>query len=611
MPASNDTRLWSDAGADYDHGVRFRPGRPPRLLGGKQVQANGSHMFVVGRGRLDRSERLRSELHLPSNTSTNCDIEIIAAAYERWGERCLERLDGEFAFIAYDAFRDVLFGARDRFGVQPLYYTTGSSDVAFCSSIAPLRAVASGSSFDQEFGEEAIGAYLVSMPSERGTTFFRTIASLPAGCSFRVDTRGIRIARYYELTCPPRADRDTVRHAGEAVRERLIRSVRERSRPTDEAALCGAMLSGGLDSSSVAALANQDRIVPTFSLVFPDRPEVDESRFIDAVVNGRGYEAHRQPIDGDANAFVAADAVIVEQQEPPSGYGLANMRHIYRKAADVGVNVLLDGHGGDEAISHGYGRLGQLARDARYLRLLREVWGVRSVHGNSVGQLFLSVAAQTGPLAPIAAGGHRLAVRLGLASTHDTTAWRRGVRDDLVSRTDLVDRYASWRNLHDYDGNTHLGDLANGTIERSLEVLHRAASARGVEARYPFLDRELVELTLSLPDEAKLVGGWTRAPLRAAMRGILPETVRLRRDKVDFKPVLLSAMLDAGRATLDRVLGAEADRISRYVDVDVMRAIRVQIEQAGAKADLADVVMLWRVAWLSLWLNAQHGRAAA
>ena len=165
--------------------------------------------------------------------------------------------------------------------------------------------------------------------------------------------------------------------------------------------------------------------------------------------------------------------------------------------------------------------------------------------------------------------------------------------------------------MHDYDGNTHLGDLANGTIERSLEVLHRAASARGVEARYPFLDRELVELTLSLPDEAKLVGGWTRAPLRAAMRGILPETVRLRRDKVDFKPVLLSAMLDAGRATLDRVLGAEADRISRYVDVDVMRAIRVQIEQAGAKADLADVVMLWRVAWLSLWLNAQHGRAAA
>ena len=150
---------------------------------------------------------------------------------------------------------------------------------------------------------------------------------------------------------------------------------------------------------------------------------------------------------------------------------------------------------------------------------------------------------------------------------------------------------------------THQGILSNVIVEHAFEFLDKSAANFGVEPRYPFWDKPLVEFCLALPGEEKLHDGFGRYVLRRAMEGILPPPVQWRRDKIDFKSNLVRGMLGNHRDLLDRVLVSDASLIAPYVNLPEVTAAYARISRQPAEATLPDVQYVWRSIALSLWLR--------
>ena len=192
-------------------------------------------------------------------------------------------------------------------------------------------------------------------------------------------------------------------------------------------------------------------------------------------------------------------------------------------------------------------------------------------------------------------------------ATRARPAWTRFVNPDLAARSDLTARYHAHGRM---DAETiasertqHAWYLSSPRLAHAFEVLDRAAARAGIEPRYPFWDKRLVEFCLALPSQEKLKDGWARLILRRAMEGILPPAVQWRRDKLDFAPHVIRGMLVHHRSLLDRVLLDDAHGIGGYVDLPaVAEAYRRIVEQADA-ADGHDVKAVSRAVTLALWLR--------
>jgi asparagine synthase (glutamine-hydrolysing) len=282
------------------------------------------------------------------------------------------------------------------------------------------------------------------------------------------------------------------------------------------------------------------------------------------------------------------------------------------------VRVLLDGHGGDEVVSHGYGRLRELAAAGRGVDLWREVPADADRYGTAPAwRLYAAYLANFGPAAPVLVALRRAAVRVqrrarrAFGQGERRPAWSRFIDPDFARRTDAVARFR----VHAAVANRlterehHLGLLTAGLQPYALEVLDKVAAAAGVEARYPFWDKRLVEFCLGLPADAKLSGGFSRMVLRKAMDGILPAAVQWRRDKFDFTPHLTRGMLAHHRPVLDSVLLDDAEDIGGYVDLAAVREAYRRMAARGERADGYDVQAVWRAVALALWLRRQR-RAA-
>jgi asparagine synthase (glutamine-hydrolysing) len=157
---------------------------------------------------------------------------------------------------------------------------------------------------------------------------------------------------------------------------------------------------------------------------------------------------------------------------------------------------------------------------------------------------------------------------------------------------------------------THRWLLSNGLVPHAFEVLDKAAANFGVEPRYPFWDKPLVEFCLSLPGEEKLQNGFGRHVLRRAMQDILPPTVQWRRDKIDFTANLVKGMLGNHRELLDRLLISDSERIAPYVNLPEVNAVYERMLRQPEQATLPDVQHVWRAVSLSLWLRQVQGSPA-
>jgi len=381
-------------------------------------------LVLTADARLDNRDELCSLLPAPCGFT---DAELILAAYERWAERCPEHLLGDFAFAIWDARRQIVFCARDHFGVKPFYYHHRPGRLfALASEIKGLLALPD---VPRRLNETRVADYLVPLLEDKVITFYEDIVRLPPAHRMMVTREAVRIERYWALDPEREIHLKSDAEYAAAFREIFTEAVRCRLR---SAFPVGSMLSGGLDSSSIVCvarklLAEEGRgPLHTFSAVFDEVPEADERPYINAVVARNRVAPHI--VRGDQlSPLDDLDRMLAMQDEPFYAPNLFLHWGLYQAACAAAVRVILDGLDGDTTVSHGIGYLRELAGSGHWLRLAREVWGLSRQLDVSARRILLAKVIK--PLLPGA-------VRLSRTRAGSD----RVVAPDLARRVGLSDR---------------------------------------------------------------------------------------------------------------------------------------------------------------------------
>lgn len=571
----------------------------------------GGKLAITADCRLDNRDELLARLGLRDRPIA--DAMLIMRAYLKWGGACPTYLQGDFAFAIWDGERQALFCARDHFGVKPFYYHSTARRFAFASEIGPILAL---DGVGRRLSEHQISGFLAGLPDDTQATPYAEIFRLPAGHSVIVADRQVTFRRYWQIEPSQRPSRSD---AAEEFRHLFVQSVENRMRGTPAV---GAMLSGGLDSSSIAcvaslrAAAQRNPKFKTFSLVFDKGSPTDEKPFIDAVLADNPIDATLIAVSNYA-PFGEFERILEEQEGTFLAPGLSLTRDLYRTAGAKGVKVLLDGHGGDEVVSQGHGHLHELANTGRWLELWRELHSAANTYGEGMLSLYFKFLTIYGPawrIARMRSMARRVVGKMRRRPAQPArAAWTGLVNPELARRTDIAERFHRGcmpSSVSASEALTHRWILSGGLVPHAFEVLDKAGANFGVEPRYPFWDKSLVEFCLALPGEEKLKDGFGRHVLRRAMQGILPPAVQWRRDKIDFTANLVNGMLGNHRELLDRLLISDSERIAPYVNLPAVAAVYDRMLRQPEQATLPDVQHVWRAVSLSLWLRQVQGSPA-
>jgi asparagine synthase (glutamine-hydrolysing) len=556
--------------------------------GHQPMASPDGRVWVTYNGEIFNYVELREELkRLGHAFRTASDTEVLLAAYREWGAEALRRFNGMWAFALYDGRARRLFCARDRFGVKPFHYHASGGLFAFASEIKGLLA---HPAVPRRPDEAALRSFLVEGALHEGErTFYDGIRSLPGGHHLTVDlgSGAFTVERWYTL--PEPAERGT---DPREIRELLADSVRLRLRSDVDVGTC---LSGGLDSSSIVALTARLRDQAgrgrhrSFSIVYPDRG-LDESAHVCAVVAATGVESARATPTAD-ELLADLPALVRHQDEPFPSASVYSQFRVMKMAREAGVPVLLDGQGGDEVLAgyhYHYGPyLAEVAARRGLPAALREARRAREVTGRP-WSFFLGLLAYHA--VPLPAGVQAWAVR------RQATQGR--VPPELLSPGFAalggahVERHRRRPGLH--------AELRAGIVTTSLPALlryeDRNSMAFSVEARTPFLDYRLVERAQAVPASELIRGGWTKAILREAMAGVIPDVVRRRGDKLGFATPerrWLRELAPQAREWL-----GPGSRLGARLDATALQAWR-----SLPDAQLAGRPGLWRLVSAELWLR--------
>jgi asparagine synthase (glutamine-hydrolysing) len=506
--------------------------------GGKQPMSDAACRFhLINNGEIYNYLELRAELEGRGEVFTsNSDTEVLLRALMIWGEAALDRLRGMFALVLWDRERKVLFAARDRFGIKPLYFVATPHGLAFASEIKQLLGLEGA---ERRLNRARIHDFLsAGLSDHTDETMFHGVMQLRGGECLKLDVAGGAldpvIRRWYRIPDHGGASLDES-EAGRRFKELLLDSVRLHLR-SDVAV--GSCLSGGLDSSSIVCLVSDlldsrhgGPKLNTVSACYGEKA-VDEKPFMDLVV-AQATVAPHFVFPRAEDVFQLASDIVWHQDEPFGSTSIFAQWCVFEEARRVGVKVMLDGQGADEQLA-GYhpGYAYHLARLLMHGRLMAFAQTLRersSVHGAPMlGQGLRAIM----PLLPDGLSTYVLRERQILLGRNwlDTEFTRANGRGSVLR--------AATGKL----GLPPVADLATLCLAMTFTsnlpmLLHwedRSSMAHSIEARVPFLDHPLVEFSLALGNEHKMRGATTKSVLRQAMSGVLPDAIRDRRDKLGF-----------------------------------------------------------------------------
>jgi len=553
---------------------------------------DAAQLAVVGDIRLENRSDLQSAIPAPSGELT--DPELVLAAYRRWGDGCADHLFGDFAFALWDGRRRSVVCGRDPFGTTPLYYHLSPSTFAVASDPEALLRLPG---VTRRPNPTAMAEYVLARYGDTGSSAWIGIARLPPGTALTVGTDWVTSRRVWNPESVPELRLGSDRDYEEAFRVALRDSVRARLAPTG----VGVYLSGGLDSAAVTCVAQplyRGGRLATFSAVFDLEPGSDERSYAAATSAAAGTDAHLVRPER-TSPLADWEAAPWTGPAPSCDPQVAVVRAVTEGAAERGLSVLLSGFGGDSVVSHGVAYLTELVGSGRPVRFLAETRALALRHHRQVPPLVRRYGIR--PFVPDAVRRARNAVRHERGGDDGTWA---PLRKEVVSGLDLEARAAEHGRLrsHRTARLAHLAELTSGHPVYALEGSFRNDVVTGVERRYPFLERRLAELCLSMPGEQKLRDGWTRSIMRRALVGVLPEVVHQRPGKGDLALQFRRSLLDRDRAALEALV-ARPGLVSEWVDPAALTRLW---HRCLAERRTDDCFAMWRVAVLSRWLT-HHG----
>ncbi|MCZ8316886.1 asparagine synthase (glutamine-hydrolyzing) [Phreatobacter sp.] len=502
---------------------------------GLQPMQDASRRYhLIFNGEIYNHVELRAEMEARGEAfATATDAEVLLRAYMLWGQGCLDQLRGMFAFIVWDERDKRLFAARDRFGIKPLYTVVRPREIALASEIKQLVGLPGLRGRMNVVRLHDFLAYGISDHTEE--TMFDGVMQLRGGECMTVEAASaLPVAtkrRWY-----PTAARDlrlSENEAAERFRSLLLESVRLHLRSDVPVGSC---LSGGLDSSSIVCLASgllpPGEQLQTISSCHAEK-SADERPFVNAVVAHAGTRPHFTFPRAD-DVFQRAADITWHQDEPFGSTSIFAQWCVFEEARRVGVKVMLDGQGADELLA-GYHSsfdfyMAALVREGKFAQFLRTLAERRRYHGSPIPAQLRRLLLT---LLPWSVGATLRRQRASLTQHN----W---LGSDLLRAIgNTADAFTTATQSLGLAPPTDLRSLClASTYATNLPMLlhweDRNSMAHSIEARVPFLDHPLVEFSLALGDDHKVVGGDTKRVLRRAMHDVLPAAVRERRDKLGF-----------------------------------------------------------------------------
>ena len=520
-----------------------------RSAAGKQpMVSRDNHRVLVFNGEIYNHHALRRELEAEFEFVSKTDGEVILHGYVKWGvSRLLARLDGMFAFALWDDEHRTLVAARDRAGKKPFFFHHEGASLHFASTVNALVAMLPGT---PPLDAHAVDAFLVYQSVPAPMSIFRGVRQLPPAhvLTFAPETGECRLDRFWRLSYANKTaetEPEVVDHvetlAREAVRRRLESDV-----PV------GVFLSGGVDSSIVAALAAHESPKPIDAITLGfDEPEFDERRFAEAVTQRLGMRLHEETLLPELVADLPS--MVWHYGQPLADTSIVPTHYLARVAKPL-MTVALNGDGGDELFG-GYSRP-MLARLATpYRRVLPAA--VRRALGRALRP------AAAGPLRPLG-----LLAGAGATTAADAFVYDRAFRphragaytDSFLEELSGEHPDALYRAVWDSaDGQDDVdrslyGDFMTYLPDQLLVKADRASMAYSLEARSPLLDRALVDYAATIPTAIRLRGFETKHVLKQVASRFVPEFVVRRRKRGFVMPAarwLRGELAPFVRAALD------------------------------------------------------------
>lgn len=567
------------------------------LAGGHQPMTNeAGDLWIVYNGEIFNHASVRPELEAHGHRyQSRCDTETIVHAYEQWGPAALQRFRGMFSFALWDTGRKRLFCARDRMGIKPFYYYWDGQLFAFASEIKALLA---HPAISAALDEAQLPEYLTFGYTSSDRTLFRGIRKLMPGHHLTLEP-GLsepRIERYWDVPAPGagavRSDQEWIaecrRRLEETVQMRLMSDVP-----------LGVFLSGGVDSSAIAALMTRmtkPEPVRSFSVGYAEA-EYSELSYASQVAEAIGTR-HRQVRVGMEEFFNELPRLVWHEDEPITWPSSVSLYFVAKLAAED-VKVVLTGEGSDELFA-GYERyqhfqfnhraMGVYSLAPELLRRPVRQWiaasallpaGLRRKLGhtflgreNSIESLQLDNfygAFGAGELAGLLPGA-----AAGAPYRSYMNYWNADRPGSLLSRMLYADQ------------KTYLVELLMKQDQMSM--------ATSIESRVPFLDHTLVEFAASVPDSLKIRGGVGKYLMKKAVEDLLPREI-VHRPKMGFPTPLRSWFLGERAQPLYDLLSDKNGLLANYLDMPAVEEL-IRRQRQG-REDATD--RLWRLVNLQLW----------
>ncbi|GLI33527.1 asparagine synthase (glutamine-hydrolyzing) [Desulforhabdus amnigena] len=560
--------------------------------GPQPIWSEDGRTCIVFNGEIYNYRELREQLAEHGRLfRTHTDTEVVLQAYLKWGNSCVERFKGMFAFCIWDSRRQSLFLARDHFGIKPLYYSRLPDGTFLFGS--EIKAILTHSAIQREVNPQAIDNLFTFGFNTAPHTFFQGIEQLLPGHILKVDRHGIKMAPYWDIPAElPYLHGDDCelieRFRGklqEAVRQGVVSDV-----PV------GVYLSGGIDSSAIAALYSKstDQPVKTITITF-DGADYDERDFSRSVASSLAAEHH------EFKCSIGAEEIgpMVRALENP----IVSLLHLplyllSGKAKELGLKVVLSGDGSDEILG-GYDYFKQL----KCMEFIKKGGPWRK---SVLKRLYPTL--QDSQLAPMHEHLARAAERFPV--NHPAIPYR---YREFQFKEQLYSRRFAQRLSHFAQEPVQLANVGRFShrpafdqaiyLETKLRLLNltlpladKMGMTHSVEVRPLFLDHELVELLFQIPPHLKMQGLNEKFLLKESMKGIVPETIRARR-KQPFNPPapwFLKTMDELVMEYLSPGKVREAD----YFDPQFVQELLIQ-HRKGGSLDLSGLIVV--VFFIQMW----------
>lgn len=483
--------------------------------GHQPMSSHDGRYIIVFNGEIYNYLELKSTYFANDQFKSNSDTEVLIKMYEKFGEACLNYLNGMFAFVIYDELTQKIFAARDRFGIKPFYYYYEDNKFLFCSEPAVLKTALLSNSIECQPNKGIIYDYLVNDRTNHSEeTFFTKIKKLQHGHCISLESNCFKIKKWYNLK-----EKITTEVSLDPInfRNLIQESVALQLRSDVPLGTC---LSGGLDSSSLTAIiesANKTKKLHTFSAVYGKGLQGDESEYIDLFTN-YSLDMHKCKITGD-EFFLDKEDFIKSHQEPVPGASPYAQYRVMKMAKEY-VTVILNGQGVDEVLA-GYDYfyaflLKEYLLNKKLNLFWKEFKGYQNnQHNNQVlinlGYLFLPETA-------------RQYLKLYSKNFINKDFFR-----EYHSNTKIVDTIFKQNSLKDA-----LYSQFENVFEHFLIWGDHSAMHFSMESRFPFLDHRFVEKALSTPNYQKINNGVRKILLRQSMQGLVPDKILNRYDKVGY-----------------------------------------------------------------------------